>query len=149
MIFEDEQAAEQDRVGFVLHLGDFIYEIVRYPEDRPHGMYDRRLRDIVRYRHRGSHQNVEHLGRLGQLARVVGTSYPRHAQRRHIRGFIYTTSDISVAEEEYPGLGFNIARGRRNQGAARTEIDSDAVVRRNPKDYARCRRHSRGPRRFA
>jgi alkaline phosphatase D len=51
MIFEDEQAPEVDRLGFVLHLGDFIYEIVWYPEDRPQGMYDRRLRDIVRYEH--------------------------------------------------------------------------------------------------
>ncbi len=49
MIFEDERAADSDRLGFVLHLGDFIYEIVWYPEDRPQGMYDRRLRDIVRY----------------------------------------------------------------------------------------------------
>jgi alkaline phosphatase D len=51
MIFEDERAAEQDRLGFVLHLGDVIYEIVWYPEDRPKGMYYRRLRDIVRYEH--------------------------------------------------------------------------------------------------
>lgn len=51
MIFEDERAAEQDRLGFVLHLGDFIYELVWYPEDRPQGMYDRRLRDMVRYEH--------------------------------------------------------------------------------------------------
>ncbi|MGA2022055.1 MAG: alkaline phosphatase D family protein, partial [Candidatus Sulfotelmatobacter sp.] len=51
MIFEDERSAEADRIGFVLHLGDFIYEIVWYPEDRPQGMYDRRLRDIVRYPH--------------------------------------------------------------------------------------------------
>ena len=49
MIFEDERAAPEERLGFVLHLGDFIYEIVWYPEDRPQGMYDRRLRDIVRY----------------------------------------------------------------------------------------------------
>jgi alkaline phosphatase D len=49
MIFEDERAPESERLGFVLHLGDFIYEIVWYPEDRPQGMYDRRLRDIVRY----------------------------------------------------------------------------------------------------
>ena len=34
----------------MLHLGDFIYEIVWYPEDRPQGMYDRRLRDIVRFK---------------------------------------------------------------------------------------------------
>jgi len=51
MIFEDEGAAELDRLGFILHLGDFIYEIVWYPEDRPQGMYDRRIRDIVRYQH--------------------------------------------------------------------------------------------------
>ena len=51
MIFEDERAPEAERIGFVLHLGDFIYEIVWYPEDRPQGMYDRRLRDIVRYAH--------------------------------------------------------------------------------------------------
>jgi alkaline phosphatase D len=51
MIFEDERAAEEDRLSFVLHLGDFIYEVVWYPEDRPQGMYDRRLRDIVRYEH--------------------------------------------------------------------------------------------------
>jgi alkaline phosphatase D len=49
MIFEDERSQPQDRIGFVLHLGDFIYEIVWYPPDRPQGMYDRRLRDIVRY----------------------------------------------------------------------------------------------------
>jgi alkaline phosphatase D len=49
MIFEDERAPVAERSGFVLHLGDFIYEIVWYPEDRPQGMYDRRLRDIVRY----------------------------------------------------------------------------------------------------
>jgi alkaline phosphatase D len=51
MIFEDERAADAERLGFVLHLGDFIYEIVWYPEDRPQGMYGRRLRDIVRYEH--------------------------------------------------------------------------------------------------
>ena len=51
MIFEDEHASEEEHIGFVLHLGDFIYEIVWYPEDRPQGMYDRRLRDIVRYPH--------------------------------------------------------------------------------------------------
>jgi alkaline phosphatase D len=50
MIFEDERAAEPDRLDFVLHLGDFIYEVVEYPEDRPSGRrYDRRVRDLVRY----------------------------------------------------------------------------------------------------
>ena len=49
MIFDDERAAPEDRLGFVYHMGDFIYEIVWYPEDRTQGMYDRRLRDILRY----------------------------------------------------------------------------------------------------
>jgi alkaline phosphatase D len=47
MIFEDERAAPENRLGFVLHLGDFIYELVWYPEDRPN-YYDRRIYDIVR-----------------------------------------------------------------------------------------------------
>ena len=51
MIFEDERAAPENQLGFVLHLGDFIYEIVWYPEDRPQGMYDRRVRGILRYPH--------------------------------------------------------------------------------------------------
>jgi alkaline phosphatase D len=51
MIFEDERAAEQDRLGFVLHLGDFIHEIVWYPEDLPQACTTRRLRDLVRYAH--------------------------------------------------------------------------------------------------
>ncbi len=51
MIFEDTQAPDAEKLGFVLHLGDFIYELVWYPEDRPQGMYDRKIRDIVRYAH--------------------------------------------------------------------------------------------------
>lgn len=49
MIFEDERAAKEGQLGFVLHLGDFIYEITWYPEDRPQGMYDRKIRDVYRY----------------------------------------------------------------------------------------------------
>jgi alkaline phosphatase D len=49
MIYEDERAPSDARLGFVLQLGDFIYEIVWYPKDRPQGMYDRALRDIVQY----------------------------------------------------------------------------------------------------
>ena len=50
MLHDDAHAAPADRLGFVLHLGDFIYELVWYPEDRSPSMYyDRQLRDIVRY----------------------------------------------------------------------------------------------------
>ncbi|ABF42950.1 Phosphodiesterase/alkaline phosphatase D [Candidatus Koribacter versatilis Ellin345] len=48
MIFEDERADEANRLGFVLHLGDFIYELVWYPEDKA-TYYDRQVQDIVRY----------------------------------------------------------------------------------------------------
>lgn len=50
MIFEDERAKPEDQLAFVLHLGDFVYEVVQYPEDVPGGhRYDRRLRDAVRF----------------------------------------------------------------------------------------------------
>jgi len=49
MIFEDERAPEAEQIGFVLHLGDFVYEITWYPEDRPQGMYDRKIREVYRY----------------------------------------------------------------------------------------------------
>jgi alkaline phosphatase D len=49
MIFDDEAAHPDDRIEFVLNLGDFIYEVVWYPEDRPQGYYARRLRPIVHY----------------------------------------------------------------------------------------------------
>jgi alkaline phosphatase D len=48
MIYEDERAAPADRLDFVLHLGDFVYEVVWYPEDRAR-YYDRKIKDLVRY----------------------------------------------------------------------------------------------------
>ena len=45
MIFEDERAAPADQLGFVLHLGDFIYEIVEYP-DEVKTRYDRTIYDV-------------------------------------------------------------------------------------------------------
>ena len=52
MIYEDVRRPRAEQLSFVLHLGDFIYEIVRYPEDAPHGVdRGRRVRDIVRYPH--------------------------------------------------------------------------------------------------
>ena len=51
MIYEDERAQEHHRLEFVLHLGDFIYELVWYPEERQQGYYDRTIHDVVRYTH--------------------------------------------------------------------------------------------------
>jgi len=55
MIYDDQHAPPDERLGFVLHLGDFIYELVWYPEDRPQGYYDRRIRELVRYEHGEKH----------------------------------------------------------------------------------------------
>jgi alkaline phosphatase D len=49
MIYEDERAGPDEQIDFVFHQGDFIYEVVNYPEDRPQGYYGRRLRDVIRY----------------------------------------------------------------------------------------------------
>jgi alkaline phosphatase D len=52
MIYEDARRSRPEQLSFVLHLGDFIYEMVWYPEDVPGGVErGRRLRDIVRYPH--------------------------------------------------------------------------------------------------
>ncbi|MEP6573829.1 MAG: alkaline phosphatase D family protein [Gemmatimonadota bacterium] len=47
MIWEDERATPEERLGFVLHLGDFIYEVVEYPDEVAH-RYDRTVFDIGR-----------------------------------------------------------------------------------------------------
>jgi len=50
MIYEDVRRPRAEQMSFVLHLGDFIYEIVKYPEDSPNGLdRGRRLRGNVRY----------------------------------------------------------------------------------------------------
>ena len=47
MIYEDERAAPADQLGFVLHLGDFIYEVVEYP-DEVKTRYDRTIYEVAR-----------------------------------------------------------------------------------------------------
>src|SRR3954466_5499279 len=47
MIFEDERAPAADQLGFVLHLGDFIYEVVEYP-DEVKTRFDRTIYDVGR-----------------------------------------------------------------------------------------------------
>ena len=47
MIWEDQHASADRRLAFVLHLGDFIYEVVEYPDEVPH-RYDRTVFDIGR-----------------------------------------------------------------------------------------------------
>ncbi len=47
MVFEDDRAAPADQLDFVLHLGDFIYEVVQYP-DEVKTRYDRTIYDVGR-----------------------------------------------------------------------------------------------------
>lgn len=47
MIFENECAAPSDQLELVLHLGDFIYEVVEYP-DEVKSRYDRTIYDVAR-----------------------------------------------------------------------------------------------------
>jgi alkaline phosphatase D len=47
LIFEDERAAPADQLDFVHHLGDFIYEVVEYPEEVK-TRYDRTIYEVAR-----------------------------------------------------------------------------------------------------
>ena len=47
MIFEDERRPAAEQLGFVLHLGDFIYEVVQYPEEVKK-RYDRTIYEVAR-----------------------------------------------------------------------------------------------------
>lgn len=57
MIFEDERAAPADQLGFVLHLGDFIYEVVQYPEEGA-TRYDRTIYEVCRIPDAGKTGNL-------------------------------------------------------------------------------------------
>src|SRR5215208_4934829 len=59
MIFEDERAAPEDQLGFVLHLGDFIYEVVEYPEEVP-TRYDRTIYEVARIPDGGKTGNLHY-----------------------------------------------------------------------------------------
>ena len=47
MIYEDERAPDSEKLGFVLHLGDFIYEVIEYP-DEVKTRYDRTIYEVAR-----------------------------------------------------------------------------------------------------
>lgn len=49
MIFEDGAKPAGERLNFVLHLGDFIYEVTWYAEDNPEGNRGRRIRNLYKF----------------------------------------------------------------------------------------------------
>jgi alkaline phosphatase D len=48
MIYEDERAPAAEQLDFVLHLGDFTYEVVEYP-DEVKTRYDRTIYEVARF----------------------------------------------------------------------------------------------------
>jgi len=78
MIHEDQRADPNDQLAFVLHLGDFIYEVVDYPEERPGGRrYDRRLRDVIRFRDGDRISKTSHVAASLEDYRILYRAYLR------------------------------------------------------------------------
>ncbi|WP_294054469.1 alkaline phosphatase D family protein [Sphingomonas sp.] len=87
MIWEDERAPAGRKLGFVLHLGDFIYEVVEYPEEVPH-RYARTVYDL------GHIPNGRKVGNFYVPTDLAGY---RHVYRAHI-----DDSDIQDARAHFP-----------------------------------------------
>jgi alkaline phosphatase D len=74
MIWEDERAAADRKLGFILHLGDFIYEVVEYPEETPQ-RYARTVYDL------GHIPDARKVGNFYVPTNLAGY---RHVYRAHI-----------------------------------------------------------------
>lgn len=87
MIWEDEKAAAADKIGFVLHLGDFIYELAEDPKEVPHRFA----------------RTVYDLGKIPDGRKVADFYVPttlegyRHVYRAHI-----DDPDIQDARAHFP-----------------------------------------------
>ena len=87
MIWEDEQAPADRKLGFVLHLGDFIYEVVEYPDEVPH-RYARTVYD---------------LGRVPDARKISNFHVPTNlAGYRHIYRAHIDDPDIQDARAHFP-----------------------------------------------
>lgn len=87
MIWEDERAPADRKLGFVLHLGDFIYEVVEYPEEVPH-RYSRTVYDL------GHIPDARKVGNFYVPTNLAGY---RHVYRAHI-----DDPDIQDARAHFP-----------------------------------------------
>jgi alkaline phosphatase D len=90
MIFEDERARTEDQLDFVLHLGDFIYEVVEYP-DEVKTRYDRTIYEVTR---------VPDGGKTGKL------HYPLTVEgyRAVYKGYL-ADPDLQDARARWPFVG--------------------------------------------
>ncbi|UKK85163.1 alkaline phosphatase D family protein [Sphingopyxis sp. BSN-002] len=87
MIWEDERAPADRKLGFVLHLGDFIYELVEYPEETPN-RYSRTVYDL------GHIPDGRKIGNFYVPTNLAGY---RHVYRAHI-----DDPDIQDARAHFP-----------------------------------------------
>jgi alkaline phosphatase D len=87
MIWEDERAPDDRKLGFVLHLGDFIYEVVEYPAEVPH-RYSRTVYDL------GHIPDARKVGNFYVPTNLAGY---RHVYRAHI-----DDPDIQDARAHFP-----------------------------------------------
>ncbi|HMV07339.1 MAG TPA: alkaline phosphatase D family protein [Cyclobacteriaceae bacterium] len=49
MIYDDEHRPKDQQLDFVLHLGDFIYEVTWYAEDNPNGNRGRKIKNLYKF----------------------------------------------------------------------------------------------------
>ncbi|MFA6113389.1 MAG: alkaline phosphatase D family protein [Sphingomonas sp.] len=87
MIWEDERAPDDRKLGFVLHLGDFIYEVVEYPDELPR-RYGRTVYDLGR---------VPDARKVGNFHVPTNLAGYRHVYRAHI-----DDPDIQDARAHFP-----------------------------------------------
>lgn len=87
MIWEDERAPADQKLGFVLHLGDFIYEVVEYPDEVAH-RYARTVYDL------GKIPDGRKVGNFHVPTNLAGY---RHVYQAHIND-----PDIQDARAHFP-----------------------------------------------
>lgn len=87
MIWEDERAPADRKLGFVLHLGDFIYEVVEYPDELPH-RFSRTVYDLGR---------IPDARKVGDFYVPTNLAGYRHVYRAHI-----DDPDIQDARAHFP-----------------------------------------------
>ena len=87
MIWEDQRATDERKLDFVLHLGDFIYEIVEYPDEVSH-RYSRTVYDLGR---------IPDGRKVGNFHAPTNLAGYRHVYRAHIND-----PDIQDARAWFP-----------------------------------------------
>ncbi len=124
MIYEDERAPAAEQLGFVLHLGDFIYEVVEYP-DEVKTRYDRTIYEVARIPDGLKGRQLPlpadrrwlpgHLQRLSRRSRPPGRARAL-AVRRHLGQPRILVARLAEHPEGRQGAARPEHQGRRQPG---------------------------------